>query len=178
MNTHAQELNYINTKTSGFLIGSSFVNEKLPEGDHYHPIKFIYKYAIPLLKKKANRTSNIFLQLEPQINPIIITNAKNAIEFGINVGFLYHKAISDKSIIFGGIGSGPHYISVKTTLQAKGFIFSDNFILGYRQKLNLKKTLEINIQTRFRHISNAGLKEPNLGIDNFFILLGLSKFID
>ena len=47
----AQELGYINTKTSGFLIGTSYVDENLPGGNKYHPIKFIYKYAVPLLRK-------------------------------------------------------------------------------------------------------------------------------
>lgn len=175
--TKAQEFNYIQTKSSGFLIGTSYVDEHLPGGSNYHPIKLIYKYNFPLLKKNKNRKSNIFLQIEPQFNPVIVTNAKNAFEFGINVGFLYHKLTTDRSILFAGIGSGPHYISVETSLQSNGFIFSDNFIIGFRQLLNFKKPVELNIQTRFRHISNAGLQEPNLGIDNFFILIGLSKII-
>ncbi len=174
---NAQDFHYLNSKTSGFLIGTSYVDEHLPGGSNYHPIKFIYNYSIPLLKNNTQRKSNIFLQLEPQFNPVIVTNSKNAFELGFNVGFLYHLSLNDKSIIFGGIGSGPHYISVETSLQANGFIFSDNFIIGYRKLINDKNPIEINIQTRFRHISNAGIQEPNLGIDNFFIMIGLSKLI-
>lgn len=169
--------NYINSKTKGFLIGTSYVDEHLPEGNNYHPFKIIFKYATPLLKNNDHRKSNIYLQLEPQFNPVIVTNSKNALEFGFNVGFLYHRILSEKSIIFTGIGSGPHFITIKTSLQANGFIFSDNFIIGYRQIINDKLPLELNIQTRFRHISNARIQEPNLGIDNFFILIGLSKII-
>ncbi len=174
---NAQDFSYINSKSSGFLIGTSYVDEHLPGGSNYHPIKLIYNYSIPLLKNDVCRKSNLFLQFEPQFNPVIVTNSKNAFEFGVNIGFLYHLSLNDKSMFFGGIGSGPHYISVETSLQANGFIFSDNFIIGYRQLINTKNSIEFNIQTRFRHISNAGIKEPNLGIDNFFLLIGIFKII-
>jgi len=171
------DFNYINSKSSGLLIGSSFIDERLPEGFNYHPIKLIYNYSIPMLRYKKERKSNFFIQFEPQFNPVIIARSKNAIEFGVNVGFLYNRKLSDKEIVFGGIGSGPHYISVTTTMQSKGFIFSDNFILGYRRLINIKNPLELNLQIRFRHISNASLQQPNKGIDNFFFLIGLSKVI-
>jgi hypothetical protein len=179
VNASAQnvDFNYINSKSSGLIIGSSFIDEHLPEGFNYHPIKFIYNYSIPMLRYKMERKSNFFIQFEPQFNPVIIAHSKNAFEFGVNVGFLYHLKLSDQEIVFGGIGSGPHYISVTTTMQSKGFIFSDNFIIGYRRLINLKKPLELNLQIRFRHISNASLQQPNHGIDNFFILIGLSKVI-
>jgi hypothetical protein len=35
----------------------------------------------------------------------------------------------------------------------------------------------LNLQCRFRHISNAGLQKPNFGIDNFFAVVGFSKII-
>lgn len=169
---------YINSNTSGFLIGYSFVDEMLPEGNSYHPINLIYNYTFPLKKKQVDNKSNLFLQFEPQINPVFINNGKNAIEFGVNVGLLYHLMIADDIILFAGIGSGPHFISINTKLQSSGFIFSDNLILGYRRCFkSWNKPLELNVQLRFRHISNAGIKEPNTGIDNFFILIGLSKIV-
>ena len=171
------DFNYVNSKSSGFLIGSSFIDEHLPEGFDYHPIKFIYNRSIPLLKYRDDRKSNLYIQFEPQFNPVIIAHAKNAYEFGVNVGFLYHLKLSEREIVFGGIGSGPHYISVKTAMQSRGFIFSDNFIIGYRRLIDFEKPLELNMQIRFRHISNASLQQPNHGIDNFFFLIGLSKVI-
>ena len=177
-NAQTHDNNYINLKTKGFLIGNSLVDEYLPEGYYYHPIKITYSYAIPILKIKPQRKSNIYVHFEPQFNPVIITDAKNTFEFGINVGFLFHFKASEKGIFYGGIGSGPHYVSINTNLQAKGFNFSDNFIIGYRQLLDINKPLELNIQTRFRHVSNDGLQKPNHGIDNLFIMIGLSKIIE
>ena len=69
------------------------------------------------------------------------------------------------------IGTGPHYLSLESDIQAKGFIFSDNFEVAFYQKL--KSRLGFSIKMRFRHLSNAGLKEPNIGIDNFFLMLGV-----
>ena len=170
-----KDFNYINSKTNGFLVGTSFINENLPGNHNYHPIQFIYKFSRPLLKFKHERRSNLFINFEPQFNPVFISKAKNSFEFGLNVGFQYERKLSDGTIIFGGMGSGPHYISVETSLQSKGFIFSDNFIIGLRQLLKGNRPTELNIQIRFRHISNAGISEPNLGIDNFFIIFGLSR---
>ena len=171
--------NYLKHQTMGLLLGTRYVDEHLPEGTNYHPIKFIINYKLPLRKAEKIKKGVFIIQFEPQFNFILINGGDNAIETGINVGFQYEYLVGKNNIIFGGFGSGPHFITVETNLQANGFIFSDNFILGYRQRiLNEKSPFEINIQTRFRHISNAGLQEPNLGIDNFFILIGISTIIE
>ncbi len=93
------------------------------------------------------------------------------IEFGVNVGLRYDYKIFKRQFIYCAVGTGPHYISLKTKMQARGFIFSDNFVFGtYRQLEKIK----LNLQVRYRHMSNASLMHPNKGIDNFFILAGAS----
>ena len=52
------------------------------------------------------------------------------------------------------------------------FIFSDNFELG-ASYLPKGWRAGFNLRARFRHISNAGFKYPNLGVDNLFIIAGL-----
>ncbi|HUR30281.1 MAG TPA: acyloxyacyl hydrolase, partial [Saprospiraceae bacterium] len=70
----------------------------------------------------------------------------------------------------------PHYINTVTERQAQGFIFSDNLTFGLRKQLpSRKNNYELNIQYRFRHISNAGLSYPNKGINNGFLILGITK---
>ncbi|MBM3441042.1 MAG: acyloxyacyl hydrolase, partial [Bacteroidetes bacterium] len=53
------------------------------------------------------------------------------------------------------------------TRQARGFIFSDNAFGG----VNLKcaKHTWIDLRIGFRHISNAGLREPNGGVNNLML---------
>jgi hypothetical protein len=95
----------------------------------------------------------------------------------LNLGSIWVFCIlffqADRLSLYAAIGSGPHYITVETDRQARGFIFSDNFELGSAYNFERINTAFL-LKFRFRHISNAGLKEPNGGIDNFFVIAGLS----
>lgn len=167
---------YITQKSKGIFLGYGFINELLPENYYYKILQFIYNYSIPILNQQNVNKHNLLVQFEPQLNPVFIKRKKMEIELGTNVGLLYNYKLTENLLLDIGIGSGFHFISIRTNLQARGFIFSDNFILGISKRLKSKKGfMEFSIQTRFRHISNAGLKEPNTGIDNFIILTGLSK---
>lgn len=167
---------YIKYKTKGILTGTAFSNEKLDGGIHYIPIQFIYKFNYPIFHNTQSRRSNLFMHIEPQFNLVVMGNRLNAFETGINLGLTYNYLIAQKCIIFFGLGAGPHYISKETNKLAKGFTFSDNFMLGLRKRIKIKQALyEIEFQTRFRHMSNAGIKQPTAGIDAFLFLFGISK---
>jgi len=167
---------YITQKSKGFLLGISFVNELLPENYNYQLYQFIYNYSLPILNQKNIKNHNLLVQFEPQINPVFLKGQKMEIEAGINVGLIYNYKLSENLLLDVGISSGLHFISISTELQAGGFIFSDNFILGISERMNGKKgDWEFTLQTRFRHISNAGIKEPNWGIDHFIFCFGISK---
>jgi hypothetical protein len=73
------------------------------------------------------------------------------------------------------MGTGPHFISLRTSRQARGFIFSDNLELGLIYPVS-NLHLDFNVKARYRHISNAGLEDPNVGIDNLFLVLGITKY--
>jgi hypothetical protein len=147
-------------------------NELLPEGSRYKPNMLLGYADIPFFKDK--RKTNIFFYIEPQLVWASFAGG-NEFEFGLNAGFKLEYWIRPNTGIYAGIGAGPHFITVDTRLQAKGFIFSDNFFVGIRQKIN--NDLSFNVQFRYRHISNAGLKRPNGGIDNFFGVIGIYKEI-
>ena len=58
----------------------------------------------------------------------------------------------------------------------KGFIFSDYFLLAYDRRFFIsKQAFALEFEFGYRHISNAGLQEPNRSISNFIFGLGLSK---
>ena len=151
--------------------GVGVANERLPEQVTYVPLQLTPKFSISIARK--DKPPRFLFYTEPQVL-LVILSPEGSVEFegGINVGFAYQHLFS-KYRVYAGIGSGPHFITVETELQAKGFIFSDNFFAGVSRLL--KKEIMLNLQLRFRHISNAGLKSPNLGIDNFFLMLGFSK---
>lgn len=156
----------------GLHLGYSFSQEKLPEGNEYQPFLIMAHYSTYLSKPERKGKFGIFV--EPQFNPVRLGEGEGSVEFGLNAGVSYGWDIG-KSHVFGGISSGPHYVSVETDLQARGFIFSDNFIAGLRRKIGTG--FQLDAQFRFRHISNAGLMSPNAGIDNWLFVIGFSRIL-
>jgi len=162
----------------GFSIAIPFIYEKMPEG-FYQPwlLKGQFGWFLGRTENIANKTGHLIGYLEPQFNPVFISGKFSDIEFGCNFGFRYEKELGDFNRLYWAIGTGPHYITVHTDMQARGYIFSDNFIMGWYHQLG-DGPYQTNIQYRFRHISNAGLMRPNKGIDNHFLVLGLSRFLE
>jgi hypothetical protein len=114
---------------------------------------------------------------EPQFNLVkAASTPKGSIdyEFGLNLGIRNYVKINEGFYFYQMLGSGPHYVSAEIGRQANGFIFSDNLALGAFLRLN-KKSLFLNIQYVQRHISNAGLKDPNGGVNSYNFVIGLSR---
>jgi len=160
-------------KSVGVHVGIPFVNEKLKEGRKYKPFQLLFYYNFTnLLKEKKN---DLWVYLEPQFVWVHFSpKDKKEVEFGVNLGLEYRLNISEQTAFTAAIGSGPHYISVKTKQQARGYIFSDNFTAGIRHKIG-NSGLDLDLKCRFRHISNAGIKNPNKGIDTWFVIVGATK---
>lgn len=152
-------------------VGIGFISEKLPEGVSYYPQMLLAKLY---LHHYGKRDGGLSLYAEPQFVPVILSGSNDmAFEFGANLGFQYVGKINKNVYASAAIGSGPHYITVQTDIQSPGYIFSDNFEVGFLFVLP-KPDLQFNLRTRFRHISNAGIRNPNKGIDNWFLIFGLS----
>lgn len=122
---------------------------------------------------KAVKKDFVSFYLEPQFN-LVHTNHRLDFEFGLNGGLRNYIRINPGLYFYQMVGSGPHYISANIKKQAKGFIFSNNFSMGVFKSIN-KKSLFLNLQFRFRHISNAGFKEPNEGVNSYNLVVGLSR---
>jgi hypothetical protein len=96
-------------------------------------------------------------------------------EYGLNIAALVRKYLfRNHSSIYGFIGSGPHYTSGAPRRQSPGFIFSDNLFLGITFKTG--KNLFLDFRLGVRHLSNAGIKEPNAGVKNTMINGGILFF--
>ena len=162
--------NLINANFKEIAIVPSIIHEKLPEGYNYTPLFFTARFRVYQFKSAKKSHFKVFA--EPQF---VLNNAPTPFpttyEFGVNLGFQYWLPLSDKNALSFSIGAGPHYLSLETSIQASGFIFSDNFEIGYYQMLG--ERLGLSIKPRFRHISNAGFLSPNIWIDNLFLMLGV-----
>jgi hypothetical protein len=166
------------------LVGTGIVNEQISPDHVYRPFLLCSRYSVSVLKKERKNHLLLFYA-EPQINLIAISPTKQsravennnnstttfAWEAGLNMGFEYRYYFKNYFCLL-GFGSGPHFISATVAKQANGFIFSDNFYGGFGKVFNDKFSAFTKVN--FRHISNAGLKEPNYGIDNVLIFLGTS----
>jgi len=124
---------------------------------------------IPALRD--NRGTLSFF-LEPQFNPVFTPSSQY--EFGLGIGLQYAYPVTEfiSPYILGV--TGPQYISVNTAQQANGLNFAS--AVGAGLYFSLTKNTSLNVGYRYRHVSNANLKEPNGGINSQILLLGLSFF--
>ncbi len=171
----SQQKNISNTfgfDESGFITGMGTGGTS--EGD-YNPILLIWhlgsdlkKYLTPLRDHKGT----LSFVLEPQVNPAF--NPHTDIEFGVGIGLKYAYPVTEKisPYIMGTVG--PHFFTLKNEDQATGFVFANTFGAGLYFYLDKKSA--INLGYRYRHISNAGIKDPNGGINTQFGVIGYSIF--
>lgn len=149
-------------------LGVSIIQEDLREGYAYRPTTLLAETSLWLMGPVSVYAEGQLVYADTPVEP------GEAYEAGLNMGFRYQAQLSERWLFGAAIGAGPHYITLNTESQAPGFIFSDNFELGFSY-LPPSKDWGINLRTRFRHISNAGFKYPNLGLDNLFVILGIRQ---
>ncbi len=138
----------------------------------YNPIFFESSFSWQLDGKKRKRF--LAFSVEPQVN-LVKTVEPLDLEYGINFGLRYYQHLIGGFYLYETVSSGPHYITATLERQAKGFIFSDNLAVGFFKRLRSKKPIFLNLQASVRHISNAGLKSPNWGVNTLNLLVGLSR---
>ena len=111
--------------------GYPIVQEQLPENYSYDPLFFTARF--PIFNKKKRSLS---FYAEPQL---VVTTPpeefRTAFEMGVNLGIQYSFWETEKRKWAIALGVGPHYLSLETSLQHRGFLFSDNIELGYYQLL-------------------------------------------
>lgn len=157
---------------SGFMVGYGMGN--VAEGG-YEPAFLIYHLGYDMnariaALKDAPGTLSVFV--EPQLVPVF--NRETNIEFGLGLGVKYRYPLSETVSPYAFLSVGPHYITVDTTDQANGFIFSDT--VGVGLAFFLGETCSLNLEYRLRHLSNAGFDYPNRGINTHNALAGISFF--
>jgi len=156
----------------GFIVGYGDKYELVLKANYkYKVVLFQIQYGYALLKKEK---WGIDMVLQPQYN---VTKYKHetsdpeyriGFEYGINLGVLFRmNCYGDLLSFYTIISAGPHYVSGTIKRQAAGFIFSDNLSIG----LNIKlwEDIYLDVRAGFRHLSNANLKQPNIGIDNIIL---------
>lgn len=160
---------------SGFNNNLIHHNINATDEPDYQVLFFQFQFYYTLLQGNSWGL-NLAVQPEYNITKYKPVRGSNEIfrgyETGINFGIQLKRTFLSKSLDFYIIAStGPHYVSGTPKRQANGFLFSDNFLIGLSIKIS-QQTL-FDIRGGFRHISNAGLKNPNAGINNLILGTGI-----
>lgn len=170
--TESDFLSKLSLTESTFILGYGCAD--ISEGDYEH-IALIWHLGFDLKRIFTDLQDHqgvLSFTLEPKINPVI--NPETDVEIGISFGLKYRYPISESwsAYVLGSVG--PHFVTVQTIDQANGFIFFDTVGGGFSYFLTKKSA--VNLEYRFRHASNADIKEPNSGIDSHILAIGYSLF--
>ena len=142
----------------------------------YEISPFILKWGLdlkPLFEKQEFWANNLLLlMVEPHIG-FVYCPKKNA-EIGINFLVKYGHFFTPVFVGFIEGGPGIIYITQHIREQETQCNFASQIGAGIRYLLGEKWA--VDGEYRFRHVSNAGIKHPNRGIDSHIFLLGFSLF--
>lgn len=147
-------------------------------------LKVRYNYQVKFFQAQyywaflRKQTWGLDFLLQPQYNLTKyrhvdnVPNETKGFEFGVNAGVLVRKhVIKDFFSLYTFISSGPHYVSGTPQRQSKGFVFSSNLFVGLNIKLY--ENIYLDLKPGFRHISNAGMKGTNGGINDLVLSGGI-----
>jgi hypothetical protein len=168
-----------NYRKIGFTLGYGF-QDGLNVNYHYDVLLFQFKYYFTIFQKESI-SFEVIPQPQFNISRYKVTNnslkEESGFEFGLNVGFSVRKTFrKGNTAVFLVVGSGPHYVSGVPERQVGGFIFSDNILTG--MDIKLSDRIKLDLAGGIRHISNAGLKRPNGGVNNIILYSGLIYFLN
>ena len=158
---------------SGVILGYGEGN--ISEGK-YRPFLMIWHVGFNLKEFPSTRSHDgknaLSFFLEPQINPAF--SPRTDVEFGVGIGLQYRHYLMERLSAYIMASVGPHWITLQTADQENGFIFADTAGVGVSLLVTEKTSFDLGV--RIRHLSNAGIAEPNGGIDTWLGTVGYSVF--
>ena len=158
----------------GFISG--YGNQSLLNVNYDYRVIFFHAQLYYTFIDKSTWSMEILVQPQYNITKFrhvdTLAVESNGYEFGLNAGVLARKNLFEDFLsLYILISAGPHYVSGTPEIQARGFVFSDNFFTGLTVKLN--ENVHLDLRSGFRHISNASLKKPNGGVNNVILSGGI-----
>ena len=117
-------------------------------------------------------TGRLDFVLEPFANTVLKPN--DNIEAGSNFLLKYVFPLSEKFQPYIKGGEGISYMSQHTQEQSTQYNFLSQAAAGFHYFFT--DSLALTMEYRYRHLSNAGIKHPNNGINTDFILAGATYY--
>jgi hypothetical protein len=152
----------------GFITGFGYGT--LTEGD-YLPVPLIVHLGVDMKRwfpSLQDHRGVLTAFLEPQFN--LVFGAEFDIEGGASIGLKYRYPLNDSVSVYGLYSAGFLFITVDTVDQANGLNFAN--AVGIGLYFNIMPGAALDLGFRFRHVSNADLRDPNCGIDSYFGTIG------
>src|SRR3989338_5045578 len=148
---------------------------KLRRKGDYHLIPFLVDFNLDLkpLTQKINFNPSQLLQF--QIEPFISfasepdTNVEIGTSFLLKIGILPQTWKFQPFIL---AGPGMVYMTQHTREQSTQFNFTEQAGMGMHYFF--RKNIAFTLEGRFRHLSNASIRNPNKGITTNFVFTGIS----
>ncbi|MEI8186393.1 MAG: acyloxyacyl hydrolase [Chlorobiaceae bacterium] len=155
-------------------VGSGYVHSSFQgsQNDYFvYPALVRVGFDISSLVGIGGQKSKMQLALEPFVNAI--AGDKRGVEAGLSIGVRYFQAIAKSFDLFTEISVAPMFLGIDTVEQGvAGFNFLDQIGLGLQYKLSDCSAFFVGY--RFRHLSNANISHPNLGINSDAPVCGIS----
>ncbi|HOK56207.1 MAG TPA: acyloxyacyl hydrolase [bacterium] len=145
-----------------FYTGYGFAKIQNPKNYEFYTL--MVDFTRPIKNSK-----NFFYQIEPYVS-YVFSPADN-FEIGVS-GFLLYKFSDSNFQPYLKVGTGIIYLSSDFVEQSTHFNFASSVSFGVR--VFLKKVF-LNTEIRLRHVSNAGIKLPNEGINSKLFLIGIGS---
>ncbi|HOJ39955.1 MAG TPA: acyloxyacyl hydrolase [bacterium] len=149
-----------------FLAGYGYAKVAGPRDYVIYPVAVDFTFPLPF----RQLDSHWQLQLEPFLAYVgqPSSNAEFAAAF-----FLKYRFLKGSFQPYLKAGSGLIIITQKLEEQSTSFNFGSSLVAGFSWKIFGDYSLVA--EGRYRHVSNAGIKEPNSGVNSRIFLLGLSR---
>ena len=131
--------------------------------------------AFPLTRPVGSSWYRGVLDYRLEIQGGVVTNMDDNAFVGLSpIGLRYNFTAAGKLVPYLEGLLGGAYIDVPNHIQGSKFNFTQ--MAGVGTQYFMTPDIALNMQARFMHLSNAGLKEPNHGINEGFLLVGISFY--
>ena len=137
------------------------------------PVLVAFDFNLKPLAEKINCRPRQLLQFQVEPFATFVSSPDNNMEAGSNF-FLKMGLLPQTSKFqpYAKLGLGLIYLTQHTGEQSTQFNFTETAGLGLHYFL--WKNIALTLEYRYRHLSNAAIKQPNHGINTQFGLAGLT----
>jgi len=131
--------------------------------------------AFPLTRPIGRSWYRGVLDYKVELQGGVLTTFEDREFVGLSpIGLRYNFTAAGKLVPYVEVVLGVSYFNVPRYVQGTTFNFIENAGIG--AQYFIRPDIALNAQFRFMHLSNAGIREPNEGINEGYLLVGVSFY--